>query len=152
MKKSFFVAVLLLMATFWGCDDHIVEDNLTREGRWYINNFSSESFTVSIEGNEMLLELRDGPIVTLVGADTYDVEITRPNESDYWAVGPHYSSDDIVISFEFSNGVKHTFQGALIERDVRYATSWVVKDVDDVVEHLYNFTDADYQRIMALYE
>jgi hypothetical protein len=152
MKKIYFAVALLLMATFLGCDDHIVEDNLTREGRWYINNLSSESFTVSVEVDEMWLEPSESPIVTLVEAKTNKVEITNPNELNFWAVGRRYSSDRVVISFEFSNGVKHTFDGALIERDVRYATSWVVKDGDDVVEHLYNFTDADYQRIMALYE
>ena len=152
MKKIYFAVALLLMATFLGCDDHIVEDNLTREGRWYINNLSSESFTVSVEVDEMWLEPSESPIVTLVEAKTNKVEITNPNELNFWAVGRRYSSDSVVISFEFSNGVKHTFDGALIKNDVRYATNWRVKDGNDVVTHSYDFTDSVYREIMALYE
>lgn len=86
--------------------------------------------------------------------------IEPKNEDDYYQeyAQPSYYQYHVVLTFEFSNGIRHTFTGDKIACDVRDANNWVTSTSEvneyysDNVDYTYTFTQEDYDEIMALYE
>jgi hypothetical protein len=144
MSKS--LLILATIVSFCGCAE-IEGDVLFEYGHWYVSNTTTHSFEVSV--------VYEGSLASkaTVESGTPKTEITDRNQDEYWTYIPTYCSDEVEITFEFENGVRHTFNGTLITNDVRSAESWkVVQLSPGVREHIYSFDEVTFDAIMALYE
>lgn len=167
-NKLYFGVALLFVLLFSGCGG---EDEVYYEfsGRWSIDNKTPYEFNVILdfmdkdENDELYVEQT---LVAGVEANALS-HISIPREekpkNEYYYYSGFYSprvyslERYLIMSFEFPNGVCHTFTGNVIGCDVRDWANWVVTKSSEVKllgysDHVYTFTQEDYDEIMALYE
>lgn len=170
MNRLYFGVTLLFVMLFSSCGGG--EDEVWYEfsGRWSIDNKTPHEFNVILdfmdkdENDELYVEQT---LVAGVEANALS-HISIPREwkpkNEYYYYSTFYSprvyslERYLIMSFEFPNGVCHTFTGDGINCDVRYWDNWVVSkssvfpQLKGYSDHVYTFTQEDYDEIMALYE
>ncbi len=168
-NKLYFGVALLFVMLFSGCGG---EDEVYYEfsGRWSIDNKTPHEFNVILdfmdknENDELYVEQT---LVAGVEANALS-HISIPREekpkNEYYYYSGFYSprvyslERYLIMSFEFPNGVCHTFTGNVIGCDVRDWQNWEVSKSSELAhmlgytDHVYTFTQEDYDEIMALYE
>lgn len=167
VNKLYFGVALLFAMALWGCSSD--DDTwFPSYGRWSIDNRTTHNFDVildfmSYDDNDVLYVRKS--LVANVQANTLS-HITLPYASDsrqpdtdfyyyqeYAQIDIYRDEYPIIITFEFPNGIRHTFTGDRIACDVRDANNWVVtRPKTHYSDHVYTFTQEDYDEIMSLYE
>ncbi len=144
MKSIKLFLILTCISVLGGCSKPTGEP--AWGGRWYVDNQTAHEFTITVDFRAVYLE----DSVAEVKALTTTKIIGGLEE----CFVPSYSNGHALITFEFSNGVTHCFEGEKIGHDVRNNESWnvVYEGVQNqIATHTYTFTNDDYERIMALH-
>jgi len=157
MKKALIILAIASICIVCGsCKKNVDYFHYSRN---LIDNKSSYSFEVVAEASEQsILDLKNVPNSHSVESNALSEWIAKSSRTE--GVNPVVSGSAISYSFCFENGVRHTFQGEIIENDFRSENSWTCNregaknDSEGSVynTYTYTFTNEDYQRIMALYE
>lgn len=168
-NRLYFGITLLFVILFSSCGGG-EEEYFESAARWSIDNKTPYEFNVRLdfmdkdENDELYVEQT---LVAAVEANTLSY-ISIPREEkpkdEYYYYSTFYSPRTysleryLILSFEFPNGVCHTFTGDGIRCDVREWQNWEVSKSSEFPElkgysdHVYTFTQEDYEEIMALYE
>lgn len=149
--KIYVSMALLFVVAFVGCKTTPEGGYpVPPRGMWAIDNKTPHQFNVTLDREGYVdyaytVESNTiSPISSTSGGDAYTG----------WACEPLYCEGGVEISFTFENGVCHTFNGEMIDNDVRDSDCWLVLNhsEENTIEHYYIFTTDDYECIMALYE
>lgn len=154
MKRFLVVAVAIIMVGLSGCGVDLVSYP-TNHCTYQINNTSDKGFAIVVEVEPMksyLIRSGDVPTRQSVNKETTTIWVS---ELDFEM--NLFADEYITFSFHFDDGVKHTFNGELIENDFRDPNSWMMDMAEGengvpYYTYTYTFSDEDYERIMALYE
>lgn len=157
MKKTLTILAIASICIVCGsCKKNVDYFHYSRN---LIDNKSSYSFEVVAEAFEQsILDLKNVPNSHIVESNALSEWIAESSNTE--GANPVVSSRAIIYSFCFETGVRHTFQGDIIENDFRSEGSWTRSTEGAKNEnegsvyntYTYTFTNEDYQRIMSLYE
>lgn len=153
MRRIAYLTITLIMMLLSGCNSP--KGCYDFYGSWCVDNKSVNRFevVVTVLG---IYNAEDG-FVSSVGPISRAI-ITPHGAGWAWYAGystTAESSRKATITFNFNNGVSHVFEGEMIGCDVRNADNWTVSyrgEENHLAEHVYTFTQEDYDEIMALYE
>lgn len=154
MRRVNLLVIALIIVLLGGCSMPNEGGCYEFRGTWCVDNQTVHTFEVVVVVPSAY-NAKDG-VKTSVGPIAR--KTITPNS--FWAWFDIYSQPTTshqmaTITFNFSNGVSHTFEGELINCDVRNANNWEVAYAGEqncIAKHTYTFTNKDYEEIMALYE
>ena len=156
MRVMKFYLIAILASIFCGCGLMQVDyaDNYVS---YCIENESEKIFLLYVESAPEEYHLMAGGSVPM-GETIYPLQCNKWIDRGTSIGEEIFVDGNFTFTMHFKNGVKHTFVGDLIENDFRNISSW---QVEQTTEHngnvphtiyTYTFTDADYERIMALHD
>ena len=156
MKRICILIAALFVVAFYGCEP---EGHPEKFGIWKIDNQTSYSFeSVLVSTNDYFtkdgFESSVSPMAqTKITPDKHVYTAWESSYANPWGSDsvPHATK----ITFNFPNGVSHTFEGDMIDCDVRNTANWVVTysgAENHIATHVYTFTQEDYEEIRALYK
>ena len=147
MKLNRFVVLAIIVALMNGCAQPM-GGPFDVFGQWNICNQTPYEFEVQLKYEQYMFEKEAICVM--------EPQSTKVIVEDYGGLffeSSYAYREEVVFSFVFANGVVHTFDGDMIEHDVRDVDSWAVVLSEDKYNrtHTYTFTNDDYERIMALH-